>query len=323
MTRAPGAAASATWVLLAATFLWSTNYLLAFVLVDAMSSVQITFLRWALGLPLLIAAAAVIERPSWKTVARDWPLHVALGATGLVAYNLLNYEALRHTGPMNAAVVNAVNPAAIALLAAIVLGERLRRMQAAGIAVSLLGVLVVVGRGQASTLVSLDVNIGELLVLVAVVLWAVYAVLSRRLTTPPITATAAQAVVAVVVLAPVFVLDSPQGVTLAGVQWIWLALLVVFPTCVAFVLWNVGVARIGPGRAGIFINTMPVFTGIMSVILGVQVLHWSLVVGAAIVVIGVVMTAVRRRAVQSPSIAGSAAESTSASPPCISQDSSR
>lgn len=275
-------------LLVGATFLWSTNYLLAYALQGGFSPVQLTFLRWALGAPLLIAAAFLLERPRLRDIRRDWQWHLVMAATGLILYNLLNYQALHFTGPTNAAIVNSANRVVIALLARMVIGSPLSRRTVAGIVVSLVGVLVVISRGTVATLASMSFNVGELLVLLAVLSWAVYSVVARRLSTGPVTAVATQAVITSAVLAP-FVAISGLGEPASAADAVWIALLVLFPTCLAFVLWNVAVARIGAARAGVAINLMPLFTGAMAAIAGLQEFTWSLVLGGALVLTGVVV----------------------------------
>ncbi len=281
-------------LVLLATFMWSTNYLLALPLLDAFTPLQLTFVRWSLGLPLLVVAAWAIERPACRTIRRDWWRHLLASATGVVLYNMLNYAALDLTGPANAAVVNAVNPAVIAIGAWLVLRVRVRRAQMIGLALSLVGVVLVISRGSIATLVAMDVNTGELLVLLAVVCWAVYSITGRTLTTPPISSVAVQAAISLILLGPFAATSDLYDANLTAQDWIWLALLVLFPTCLAFVLWNVGVQILGPTAAGVYINTMPVFTTAMAVGLGVQDVSWSLIVGGAIVVIGVLIATVRR-----------------------------
>ncbi|MDO9396291.1 MAG: DMT family transporter [Herbiconiux sp.] len=277
-----------TLALIVTTFLWSTNYLLALGLQDVLSPAHLTFLRWGIAAPFLLVAAWRVERPVLRVVGRDLPRHLLMAATGIVGYNLLNYAALHLTGPADAAVVNSANPLLIALLAWVVLRQPLGRRTLIGLGLSTLGILIVLSRGSLETFLTFQFGAGELLVLIAGACWAVYSVTARLLRSGPITAVAVQAVIAALALLPFYAAEPPPT-ALAPEQLLQLALIVVFPTTIAFVLWNVCVARVGPARAGIAINLMPVFTTVMAVLVGVQVVSGSLLVGGACVLGGVVV----------------------------------
>jgi hypothetical protein len=201
---------------------------------------------------------------------------------------------------VTAAVITAVNPALITIAAVIFLRERISRLGILGIVVSFIGVLLVVllGQNAAPTGSSGDASgasgsapgivPGDLLIVGAILLWTTYAIIGRGIKTPPITATAIQVVMSVLILVPVMAVTgftaTPDASGVFGIIWI-----MIFPSALAYLLWNVSVEKIGAARTGIFLNVLPVFTALIAVILGATLGLWQ-VVGGAVVLLGVWLT---------------------------------
>jgi drug/metabolite transporter (DMT)-like permease len=201
--------------------------------------------------------------------------------------------ALATTPVVNAAILGATMPVVIALGAWLAYRERPGRAQAAGIAVSLAGALVVVARGDPATLATLHATPGDLWMMAAVPCWAAYTLLLRR--TPkglPQTAlVASTSALGLVLLAPLVAWRLTAGETfpltpaaLAGAAYIGL-----FPGLLAFLFWNRGVAAIGATRAGSFLHLMPPFAAVLGVAFLGERLAGYHAVGAALVVAGLLL----------------------------------
>ena len=230
-----------------ANLFWAGNYVFGEMVTREISPISLTFFRWAFAVLPLIALAWLVERPDWRAAWREWKLHLLQSVLGLTGYTLLLYAALGLTGAVNASVISAINPATIALGAAIFLHERLNRVQSLGIAVAFVGVSVVLTGGDLGELIEQGFGVGDLLVIGSVIAWTVYSLISRRLETPPITATSVQAVFAVVTMLP---LIAFTGVSLPSTTGgaLGLAYIVVFPSMAGYALWNIGASRVGPAR---------------------------------------------------------------------------
>ncbi|MCI1218481.1 DMT family transporter [Bifidobacterium crudilactis] len=131
--------ARAFLALVAATAFWAGNYVFGKVAVAGMSPFSIVFLRWAIALVPLAIVSQLIEHPDWHTVLQHWRFLLMQGLLGVFANNFLLYAALRVSTPFAASLINAANPALIALAAAIVLHERIGWRGGAGIVVALVG----------------------------------------------------------------------------------------------------------------------------------------------------------------------------------------
>ena len=276
-----------------ANLFWAGNYVFGEMVTREISPVSLTFFRWAFAVLPLLAIAWLIERPDWRVALREWPVHLLQSALGLTGYTLLLYAALGLTGAVNAAVISAINPATIALAAAIFLHERLGRVQVLGLVVAFIGVTVVLTSGDVGQILEQGFGVGDLLVIGSVLAWTVYSLISRRLETPPITATAVQAVFAVATMLPVIAIT---GVSLpaTGAGALGLAYIVIFPSMAGYALWNIGASKVGPARAGIFLNLLPVFTVIIALAFGVT-LELPAIIGGALVIAGVYLTLHIRR----------------------------
>jgi drug/metabolite transporter (DMT)-like permease len=189
--------------LLGATLFWAGNYIVGAGAVESIDPLSLVLLRWSLALLPLLAIAQIAERPQWRQVLAAWPWLLALSMFGLLGYNLLLYTALEHTDAFSASLINAFNPALITLAAAAFLRERLTRRAVGGVLIALAGVLLVLSNGDAGKLLQAGFGTGELFMIGAIAVWSAYTITGRLAPPlPPITATAVQAAITVVVLTP-------------------------------------------------------------------------------------------------------------------------
>lgn len=279
------------WLLLVITNLfWAGNYVFGKYVITEMTPLWITFSRWMLALIFLCPIAYFIEKPKWKMVRKAWLSLVSMGVLGILGYNMFLYSALEYTSATNAALVSALNPAVIVLFSVVLLREKISRLQTLGIVVSLIGTLVVITQGNLIQILQKDYNQGDILMLAAVVVWTLYSMIGRRLTTiPPITATAVSALFATIIMTP-FVIAQGIDITKIGPLVVTgILYMAIFPSLFSFIFWNISVRSIGISQAGIFLNLIPVFTAIISGILGERITGTQ-VVGGALVFMGVYLT---------------------------------
>lgn len=280
-------------LVLAALF-WAGNYVFGAIAVTSMDPFSLTLLRWAGALVPLLVLAQLIERPNWRALLRHWRFLALRGALGLAGYSLLLYLALAHTTALAASLINAANPALIAIAARVWLGDRLTRRGIAGVLVALLGVLVVLTDGDVAALVGKPLGLGDLAMLGAIAAWTAYTIAARLgPELPPTSATAMEAALVVVgmaVIAPFVGVTAPQS---AAAAWS-LAFIVVFPSCASYVLWNRSLAIVRPAVAGVSLNLITVFAVAASVFLGVPITA-AQGVGGIVVIAGVVLTSLSGR----------------------------
>lgn len=270
-----------------ATLFWAGNYVVGERVVDSVGPLSLTWLRWVLSAVPLIVLAHVVERPEWRSVLGRWRTLLGLGVVGVAAYPILLYLALQHTNAVNASVINAITPAAIVVGAVLLQQARSGQRTWVGVAVGLVGVLIVLTAGDLLRLLALRFNIGDVIMLGAVVGWTAYTLAGRRVRLPPLASTAVQVTLVAVLLAP-FALISGLELPDDAPTWWGLGYIVVFPSIGAYLCWNHAVPRVSPGTAGTSMNLVTVFVVVLSLILG-EPPTWPQVVGGALVILGVVL----------------------------------
>ena len=284
-------AVKASLYLVLATLFWSGNFVVGQAAVASMTPLDLTFWRWTLAAAPLLLLAHFFEKPDWRAVLRRWPALLLLSALGMSGYTLLLYGALGFTSAMNASLITAANPALIVVMAVVLLGEKTTRLGWLGICLGLLGVLLVLTRGELARVFSLSINTGELMMIGAIIVWGFYTIIARRLKVPPISATAVQVVMATVTLAPFAVAMNVQFPDTAAEGWS-MAYIALFPSLGSYLLWNLALKTTPPGTAGNYLNLMVVFTAIITVLLGTP-LTLVQVLGGLMVIAGVVLTGIK------------------------------
>lgn len=278
------------WMLLVlCNLFWAGNYVFGKYVITEITPLWITFSRWVMALFFLFPIAYYFEKLEWKTIKQDWLLLTCMGGLGIIGYNLLLYSALAYTTATNAALVSALNPGIIVIVSVFLTGERISKLQAAGFLFSLAGVLIILTNGNVAHLLQANYNQGDLLMLAAVFVWTAYSLISKKLQTPPITATAVSSAIAVIMMMP---FAASQGINFAAIKPLALGgiiYIILFPSVCSFVFWNLSVKAVGASKCGVFLNLVPVFTAIISVMLGENITLAQLFGGLA-VFLGVYLT---------------------------------
>ena len=265
--------------------MWASNFLLGRTLREEIGPLMLTISRFAVAslfYAVTFGRSAIKER----LPLRHWALLTTMALTGAVGFPLLLYRGLQLTTATEAVLINATGPVITAALASILLRERLFPRHILGGMISFLGVALIVSGGSFEKLRQLNLNIGDLCVLLAVVLWGLYSVISRW-------ATRKHSVFSVTAIStwmalPLFVGASAVGWQPAPTHWSWHVVLAViyigiFPSGVAFLSWNEGVRRVGPNRAMVFYNMLPVYGSILGVLLLGESLGSQHVIGGGLI----------------------------------------
>ena len=281
------------YLVLAALF-WSGNFVVGQAAVASMSALDLTYWRWTFAAVPLLLLAHFVEKPNWRAVLRRWPALLLLSVLGMSGYTLLLYTALGHTSAMNASLITAANPALIVVLAIILLGEKTTRLGWTGICLGLVGVLLVLTRGELQRLFTFSIETGELLMIAAILVWAGYTIIARRLGLPAIAATAVQVAMASLTLTPL-ALALDVGLPETQAETLWLAYIVVFPSLGAYLFWNLALKTTPSGTAGNYLNLIAVFTAVITLAMGTP-LTLAQIVGGALVIAGVLLTGMKLRA---------------------------
>ena len=286
-----------------AVLIWAGNWVFARALRFDAPPVALAFWRWVVALIILSPLAYAHVRAQWRALLGGWRVLILLALLATVFQHIPVYIGLHDTTATNGALLNSATPIMIFMLSRVLVGERLSVRQAAGVAISLAGVLAIVARGDIAALASLELNRGDLWVLLATLSWAVYTVCLRwrPAALDPLAMLWTIAAIGVVAILPLYAWELASGRTLhvtttaaAGIAYMG-----AFATVVAYIFWNRAVEQIGPNRAGPFMYLMLVFTPLLAIVFLDERLHLYHFVGCALILGGIYLTASgRQRAAQ-------------------------
>jgi drug/metabolite transporter (DMT)-like permease len=260
--------------------LWAGNAVIGRLMVGQIPPLLFNFLRWAIVGVLLLPLAWRALVP-WSRVGARWPYLLALGVLGVGLYNSLQYVALITSSPINVTLVASSLAAWMLLIGTLFYREHPTPRQLAGAALGIAGVLVVIGRGSATALLSVHFVPGDLAILAATIGWAFYSWLLAR---PPAHMRGEQRPKAedgwdwagLLLVQVVFGLAASglfaageQALGAAPVRWSWgvagaLAYVSIGASILAYRSWGLGVAGGGPALASLFANLSPLFTALFS-----------------------------------------------------------
>ena len=251
------------------TLCWGANAILGKIAVGEISPMLLVTLRWLSVVILLLIFAR-------KYLIQDWPIlrhHLRyiclMGTLGFTAFNALFYVAAHSTSAINIGILQGSIPIFVLLGTFLLYQLRITAVQTFGVAVTLVGVVAVASGGDITLLANLSINRGDLYMLIACLFYAGYSIgLSRRPAVSALGLFSSIAMVAFIVSLPLLAIeiasDKFQAPTATG--WIVVALVSILPSLIAQVFFMHGVSLIGPGRAGVFVNLVPVFTSILAVV---------------------------------------------------------
>jgi len=259
---------NAILLLVLTTLIWAGHSLVGRLAVGQIGPMSLVCARWAVALvPLFLAARPQLRR-DWPLLKARWRYIAAMGALGYTVFNALFYLAAHYTSALNLSILQGAVPALVLIGARAAFGVRVTPMQAAGAALTMVGVVAIAAQGDMHRLASLSFNGGDLMMVVAVILYAGYTVgLRERPAISGLSMLTGMAFAAFVTSAPLMIWEIFRGGFIWPTPQGYLALLyaALGPALAAQILYIRGVELIGPGRAGVFVNLVPVFGAIMAV----------------------------------------------------------
>lgn len=286
-----GQAGRAYVLLVLTTLIWGGNAVAGRLAVGQVSPMALTSIRWLVVCVIL----AVIGQERLKA---DWPILrprlgwiALLGMSGYTGFNALFYSAAHYTGAVNLAILQGAIPMIVFLGVLAVYGTPIRATQIAGLVLTFVGIALVAAKGHPETLLNLDFNIGDLLMLTACLLYGGYTVgLRSRPPASDIGFFTIMAAAAFVTSLPLLAIEIALGQFQAPTPFGWLVAvwIGIFPSLLSQLFYMRGVAIIGPGRAGIFANLVPIFGAALAVMVLGEPFGWFHAVALCLVVGGIV-----------------------------------
>ncbi len=294
MAKQPTSLTYAYLGVLLTTFFWGTNFNAGAYVILHMPPISVAAERFVIATTLLLLVLGLMGKLRLSALRRNLGAFIALGLFSVVGFNMAMFIGLHTTTAINGALIMATTPLSTLVMAALVEGEQITPAKALGILFGLIGVVLVITHGNIAHLLQLKIAIGDLIILAGSLSWSISTVISRRFVkdaTAQETAAYAMLVGTLVLVGLAFTFESPitaiaQAPAATQMTVIYMA---TFGSMVAYLLWFNGVQRVGSAQATVFMNFVPVFTMLISIISGILPNLWQLL-GTAAIIIGVVIT---------------------------------
>ena len=271
---------------------WGGNAVAGKFAVGNVSPFVLTFSRW-------VFAAALITSFAWPHLRKDWPVIrknlgflLIAGTFGFTAFNGMLYTSLKYTSAINVTILQAAMPMVIFALNFAIFGLRVHWAQALGYSITMLGVLMVAGRGDLGFLTDFSMNVGDLIMVVAVIVYAAYSVALRA--KPDLhwlSFLAMLSIFALIASFPLAVFEVWQGDAIlptTPTAWCVIAYTALFPSLVSQASWIRSNELLGGNTASLFLNLVPIFGAVLSVMIlgetffGFHAVALTLVIGGIV-----------------------------------------
>ncbi|MEZ5825326.1 MAG: DMT family transporter [Geminicoccaceae bacterium] len=261
----------AAYAYLIATMLcWAGNAIAGQFAVGHVSPLMLVMLRWL----LVSSCLAVIYR---RELVETWPIvrsarlrMLVMAIIGFTAFNSLFYIAAHHTTGINIGILQGSIPVIVLILSVFAWKSRIGPLQLAGVTVTLIGVVTVASQGDLGRLLRLEFNPGDAIMLLACLLYASYTVgLKLRPPMPGLVFLAWLSIIAALTSIPLAAFEWLRGDLLqpTGQGWVVTIWISIFPSFLAQIFFIRGVELIGPERAGVFVNLVPIFAAFLAVLM--------------------------------------------------------
>lgn len=247
---------------------WSGNFVLSRAIHADIPPFTLSFWRWVIALTLLLPFVIKPLQQQWPLLLTQWKRIILLALFGISGFNSLVYLGTQYTNATNALLINAFIPVITILLSRFFLHLHLTRTQFIGVAISVLGVMMILSRGDWQVFTAMSFNRGDLSIFVATICWALYTILMKELD-PRINRIMFLAVIifiGLIGILPFYLWEWSQSpaLILTRESVASFAYVGIFPSVLAILFYNYGVAEVGPARASLFIHLMPVFGTLMA-----------------------------------------------------------
>lgn len=277
------------YTLLPALF-WTGSFFWSKWSLEYMAPMGAASVRFMIASVSLLIMMLFVGRFNWQQIwEKKWPL-LAVAFAGVFLFNFTFFKGMRATSPINASLIMALNPLTTLVLSYFALQTRITRQQIIGAIISFVGVTIVILKGDLHNLLLLQINAGDPWIMLTNIFFATNHVLVKKYLSDihPITLTTVTAILGLIMMM-FFAIPDLKAVNFPYLPtgfWGAIFCLGFLGTALAYIFWNIGLVRIGPSKAVIFINIVPFFVAIASLLLGEPITTAQLL-GGLFVIFGI------------------------------------
>ena len=273
---------------------WSGNFVLSRGMHADIPPLSLSFWRWTVALLILLCFSITHLLEQRQVVRKHFRFIAIQGLLGVAGFNSLIYIAVQTTTAINAVLVNSCIPVLIAVFSWILYKEMMTLRQCLGVLVSLCGVLLIIARGELAHLMAMSFNRGDLLVLIAAAIWALYSANLRKYPKElhPLAYLSGIIISGLLVIFPFYLMEMSSGksMIITASSIVTVLYVAIFASLLAFIFWNRAVRSVGANKAGPFIHLMPVFSTLLAVIFLDETIHAYHIQGILLIFFGILMT---------------------------------
>lgn len=247
---------------------WAGNVVLARGMADIIPPVGLAFWRWTIAFLVLLPFAWRQGVRDWRVGVAAWKILLLLAFLGIACFNTMLYAAVHTIPAINAALIQSAMPAFIIVISLFLFREKVTLIQILGVALCVAGAALVVLRGDPATLADLSLAPGDILMITAVIIYALYsALLKRKPDIHPLSLLLYTFGAGALMLLPLYLWEHHfiAPVPLNQKALFTIGYVAIFPGIIAYFCWNYGVATIGPNRTGLFVNLVPAFASVLAI----------------------------------------------------------
>jgi drug/metabolite transporter (DMT)-like permease len=282
------------FLLFLATFVWGVGFPISKIGIHYMPPFTFAFLRFFITSILFLSILYKKEDNILNDLKKHFIGLSIMGLSGITVYNFFYLYSLKFTLASNSALIAAFNPIITTILAAIILKETINIFMGFGIFISLFGVMVIISHGSLYSVLHLSFNIGDLFMLIATLLWAIYSISGKKVINSigHSKSVALSTFLGTLYLIPFVFIESGNKniISYPLVAWMSVLYMAFIATFFAFSAWYRGVERFGASKTSIFVNLVPVFGVIASSFMLSEKIALTTILGGALVIIGVIIT---------------------------------
>lgn len=276
------------------TVFWGGAFIAGKIGVEEFPPFSLAFFRFLFATIIIFSTMIKYEK-NWKIKKDQWMPIIFLGIVGMFGYHALFFTALQYTSAINSSLIAATNPLITSILAVLFLKEPLGLKRLGAITIAFVGVVLTLTGGNMEILINSQFNIGDIIMLGAVLCWAIYGVISKRVMPrySPMILTSYTFLVCLILLIPFVIMENPgeymRNTTWRG--WSSVLFMAIFPSVIGYLVQQMSIKDIGPNKTAAFFNLVPVSSIILSgLILGEKITVFK-VFSAMIIITGVYLNA--------------------------------
>jgi len=282
-------------MLIICAFLWSGNFIVGkFATLYDVPPLTLNFFRWLIVWIILIPFTFRDILKNIKVIKKIFYPILLMSVTSISVFNSVVYYSLSFTQVLNGALMISIIPVLIIFISFIFKTEKINFSQILGLIFSITGVIIIITRSDFNKLINLDLNKGDLWLLVAMLSWAIYSTMLRTHKTGLKYLSFMSVIVSIglIFLFPQFLFEfyNHQLIRFNIPVFLITSYVVLFAGLGSYILWNKAVVIVGPNKAGIFLHLMPVFSSVMAIFLLNEKLMNFHIIGAIIIVVGIYLS---------------------------------